>query len=154
MTSMSGQRLSNVNLRVAESERWAFKAWCAENRMSQVEAFREAFAVLGAAKALAPGLSGAALATLLSGVAEVVIDRDLEVILSRRSWTDPAHAWVVRVMETGILTRDGERVSEPLPSNLDEAFIAATRFTMEEAIEVAARYRARAMSHDDKGGDA
>lgn len=151
MTSMSGQRLSNVNLRVTESERWAFKAWCAENRMSQVEAFREACAVLEAAKALAPGLSGATLAALVSGMAEVVIDRDLEVILSRRSWTDPARAWAVRVMETGILTRDGARVSEPIPSSRDEAFIGATRFTLEEALEVAARYRAQALNQEGKG---
>lgn len=40
------QARANINLRVTEEERWAFKAWCVAHRMSQVEAFREAFALL------------------------------------------------------------------------------------------------------------
>lgn len=37
---------SNINLKVTEDEKWAFKAWCAQNRMTQVEAFRQAFELL------------------------------------------------------------------------------------------------------------
>lgn len=37
---------ANVNLKVTEEERWSFKEWCARNRMSQVDAFRRAFALL------------------------------------------------------------------------------------------------------------
>lgn len=147
----SEHRLGNINLRVTEDERWSFKAWCVENRMSQVEAFREARHVLEAARALAPGLSGQALASIIDGIAEVVVDRDLELTLSRRSWTDPARAWAVRVMETSILTRDGMRVSEPLPSQRDAAFIAATRFTFEEALGAAQRYRSTVDPRESEG---
>jgi hypothetical protein len=37
---------ASINLKVTEEERWAFKAWCAQNRMTQVEAFRKAFDLL------------------------------------------------------------------------------------------------------------
>ena len=39
-------RYGNINLKVSEDERWAFKAWCAQHRMSQVDAFRRAFVLL------------------------------------------------------------------------------------------------------------
>lgn len=45
----------NINLRVTDEERWAFKAWCVEHRLSQVDAFREAFALLRAAKSKETG---------------------------------------------------------------------------------------------------
>lgn len=41
-----GSKFSNVNLRVTEDERWEFKSWCSAHRMSQVDAFREAFDLL------------------------------------------------------------------------------------------------------------
>lgn len=37
---------ANINLKVTEEEKWAFKAWCAQNRMTQVDAFRKAFGLL------------------------------------------------------------------------------------------------------------
>jgi hypothetical protein len=36
----------NSNLRVSEQERRDFEAWCAQNRLSQVDAFREVFRLL------------------------------------------------------------------------------------------------------------
>lgn len=39
---------ANVNLKVTEEEKWAFKEWCAHHRVTQVDAFREAFALLKA----------------------------------------------------------------------------------------------------------
>lgn len=36
---------ANINLKVTEDEKWAFKAWCAQHRMTQVEAFRKAFSL-------------------------------------------------------------------------------------------------------------
>ena len=36
----------NLNMKVTEDERWFFKEFCARHRMSQVDAFREAFALL------------------------------------------------------------------------------------------------------------
>ena len=37
---------ANVNLKVTEDEKWAFKEWCVHHRVNQVDAFREAFALL------------------------------------------------------------------------------------------------------------
>jgi len=39
---------ANVNLKVSEEEKWAFKEWCVRHRLTQVDAFREAFALLQA----------------------------------------------------------------------------------------------------------
>jgi hypothetical protein len=37
---------ATINLTVDEDLRWAFKEWCTRHRMSQVQAFREAFDLL------------------------------------------------------------------------------------------------------------
>jgi hypothetical protein len=37
---------ANVNLKVTEEEKWAFKEWCVHHRITQVDAFREAWALL------------------------------------------------------------------------------------------------------------
>lgn len=37
---------ANLNLKVTEDERWAFKELCAKHRLSQVEAFRRAVRLL------------------------------------------------------------------------------------------------------------
>ena len=44
--SQTGTTYSNVNLKVTEEEKWAFKEWCVHHRVTQVDAFREAFALL------------------------------------------------------------------------------------------------------------
>lgn len=41
-----GAGLSNLNLKVSEDERWAFKEWCVTHRISQVDGFRRAFELL------------------------------------------------------------------------------------------------------------
>lgn len=41
-------KYANVNLKVSEEEKWAFKEWCVHHRMTQVDAFREAFGLLQA----------------------------------------------------------------------------------------------------------
>lgn len=41
-----GAGLSNLNLKVSEDERWAFKEWCVMHRVSQVDGFRRAFELL------------------------------------------------------------------------------------------------------------
>lgn len=41
-----GAGLANLNLKVSEDERWAFKEWCVRHRISQVDAFRRAFDLL------------------------------------------------------------------------------------------------------------
>lgn len=42
----SSTSYANVNLKVTEEEKWAFKEWCVHHRVTQVHAFREAFALL------------------------------------------------------------------------------------------------------------
>lgn len=37
---------ANINLKVSQEEKWAFKEWCVHHRMSQVDAFRQAFELL------------------------------------------------------------------------------------------------------------
>lgn len=37
---------ATVSLKVTEEEKWAFKEWCVHHRVTQVDAFREAFALL------------------------------------------------------------------------------------------------------------
>jgi hypothetical protein len=37
---------AKVNLKVTEEEKWAFKELCVHHRVTQVDAFREAFALL------------------------------------------------------------------------------------------------------------
>lgn len=44
----AAQAFANINIKVTEEEKWAFKTWCAQNRMTQVEAFRRAFGILKA----------------------------------------------------------------------------------------------------------
>lgn len=41
-----GSGLANLNLKVSEDERWAFKEWCVKHRVSQVDGFRRAFELL------------------------------------------------------------------------------------------------------------
>lgn len=41
-------KIANINLKVTEDERWAFKELCAKHRMSQVDAFRVAAKLLEA----------------------------------------------------------------------------------------------------------
>lgn len=45
MTDSNG-KLANLNLKVTEEERWAFKELCVKHRMSQVDGFRKAFSLL------------------------------------------------------------------------------------------------------------
>ena len=37
---------ANLNLKITEEERWAFKEFCVKHRISQVEAFRRAIPLL------------------------------------------------------------------------------------------------------------
>ena len=37
---------ANINLKVTEEEKWAFKTWCVHHRVTQVDGFREAFELL------------------------------------------------------------------------------------------------------------
>ena len=37
---------ANINLKVGVEEKWRFKEWCVRHRLTQVDAFREAFELL------------------------------------------------------------------------------------------------------------
>lgn len=41
-----GAKLSNLNLKITEDERWGFKELCVRHRMSQVDGFRLAARLL------------------------------------------------------------------------------------------------------------
>ncbi|WP_375263460.1 hypothetical protein [Palleronia sp.] len=40
------KRMANLNLKISEDERWAFKELCVPHRMSQVDGFRLAVTLL------------------------------------------------------------------------------------------------------------
>ncbi|MDM7458802.1 MAG: hypothetical protein P3W94_005515 [Paracoccus sp. (in: a-proteobacteria)] len=46
MSGSGSAGLANINLKVSEDERWAFKEWCVNHRISQVDGFRRAFELL------------------------------------------------------------------------------------------------------------
>lgn len=126
----------NVNFRMTERDRRAFKAWCAEQGLTLTEGFHEGVALLrGVRDRFGPETSGTLLE--LIGAAETyLVDAEREIRVEHRG----AGAWAVCERGT-VVNRDGEREHEPMPSSRDEAFIARTRFGLAEALRVA---RARA----------
>ena len=48
--------------------------------------------------------------------------------------------WCVRVFGGTVVDRDLNRHYEPMPSNRSEEFISSTRFTLDEAFQIANRY--------------
>jgi hypothetical protein len=48
--------------------------------------------------------------------------------------------WCVSAFGGTVVDRDLQRHHEPMPSNRTEEFIAATRFSLEEAFDIAQRY--------------
>lgn len=48
--------------------------------------------------------------------------------------------WCVKYFGSTVLDRELERHYEPMPSGRTEEFIAATRFTLDEAFEIASAY--------------
>lgn len=48
MPEENKDKLTNLNLKITEDERWAFKELCVRHRMSQVDGFRMAVALLEA----------------------------------------------------------------------------------------------------------
>lgn len=48
--------------------------------------------------------------------------------------------WCVKVFETTVLDKGLHRIFEAMPSSRTPEFISSTRFTLEEAFEIATRY--------------
>lgn len=126
-----GKAHGNINLRVTDAERWAFKAWCAEHRISQVDAFREAFELLKATRAELSQEMADDVIDLVSKASAFTIDRDLDLRIERRG----ADVWAV-CMGAGVVNRDLSRELEPTPSSRDEAFIERTRFSLKDALRI------------------
>jgi hypothetical protein len=131
-------QLVNVNFRMRERDRRAFKAWCAEQGLTLTEGFHEGVVLLrGVRDRFGPEPSETLLE--LIGAAEIyLVDEKRDIRVERRG----PDAWAVREMAS-VVNRDGEREREPMPSSRDEAFSARTRFGLREALRVA---RARAGS--------
>jgi len=126
----------NVNFRMTERDRRAFKAWCAEQGLTLTEGFHEGVALLrGVRDRFGPEPSGALL-ELIGAAESYLVDAERDIRVERRG---PA-TWAVCERST-VVNRDGEREHEPMPSSRDEEFIARTRFGLPEALRVA---RARA----------
>lgn len=51
--------------------------------------------------------------------------------------------WCVTVFGGTVLNRNLERLYEPMPGNRTDEFIAATRFTLEDAFTIAKRYESK-----------
>lgn len=123
---------SNINLRVTEEERWAFKAWCAEHRISQVDAFREAFDLLKAARTGPKNEAPLDALKLIQSASSFTMDRERDLRIERRG----QDAWAVCV-GAGVVNIALRREPEPLPSSRDEDFIARTRFALPDALRLA-----------------
>jgi hypothetical protein len=48
--------------------------------------------------------------------------------------------WCVKVFETTVLDKGLHRIFEAMPSSRTQEFIDSTRFTLDEAFEIATRY--------------
>ena len=122
----------NVNFRMTERDRRAFKSWCAEQGLTLTEGFHEGVTLLrGIRDRFGPEPAGVLLDTI-DAADGFLIDKERELRVERRG----PDTWAVREMAS-VVNRDGEREHEPMPSSRDEAFIARTRFGLAEALRVA-----------------
>ena len=127
----------NVNFRMTERDRRAFKSWCAEQGLTLTEGFHEGVTLLrGVRDRFGPEPAGVLLDTI-DAADGFLIDKERELRVERRG----PDTWAVREIAS-VVNRDGEREHEPMPSSRDEAFIARTRFGLAEALRVA-RERAK-----------
>lgn len=122
----------NVNFRMTERDRRAFKSWCAENGLTLTDGFHEGVALLRGVRALLGQETATNLLEMIGAADSFLIDRDREIRVERRG----PDAWAVREMAS-VVNRDGKREHEPMSSSRDEAFIARTRFGLAEALRVA-----------------
>lgn len=126
----------NVNFRMTERDRRAFKAWCAAQGLTLTDGFHEGVTLLRGVRDRFGPEPAETLLDVICAADGFLIDKGRELRVERRG----GDAWAVRE-GASVVNRDGEREHEPLPSSRDEAFIARTRFGLAEALRVA---RARA----------
>jgi hypothetical protein len=129
-------QLVNVNFKMTERDRRAFKVWCTQNGLTLTEGFHSGIALLRELRARLGPEPADVLLGLIEAADGFLIDKEREIRVERRG----PDAWAVRE-GASVVNRDGGREHEPMPSSRDEAFIARTRFPLAEALRIA---RARA----------
>lgn len=129
-------QLVNVNFKMTERDRRAFKVWCTQNGLTLTEGFHSGIALLRELRARLGPEPADVLLGLIEAADGFLIDKEREIRVERRG----PDAWAVRE-GASVVNRDGGREHEPMPSSRDEAFIARTRFPLAEALKIA---RARA----------
>lgn len=129
-------QLVNVNFKMTERDRRAFKVWCTQNGLTLTEGFHSGIALLRELRARLGPEPADVLLELIGAADGFLIDKEREIRVERRG----PDAWAVRE-GASVVNRDGGREHEPMPSSRDEAFIARTRFPLAEALKIA---RARA----------
>ena len=129
-------QLVNVNFKMTERDRRAFKVWCTQNGLTLTEGFHSGIALLRELRARLGPEPADVLLGLIGATDGFLIDKEREIRVERRG----PDAWAVRE-GASVVNRDGGREPEPMPSSRDEAFIARTRFPLAEALKIA---RARA----------
>jgi len=122
----------NVNFRMTERDRRAFKAWCAEQGLTLTDGFHEGVTLLRGVRDRFGPEPAETLLEMIGAADGFLIDKERELRVERRG-TD---LWAVRE-GASVVNRDGEREHEPMPSSRDDAFIARTRFGLAEALKVA-----------------
>lgn len=132
-------QLVNVNFKMTERDRRAFKVWCTQNGLTLTEGFHSGIALLRELRARLGPEPADVLLELIGAADGFLIDKEREIRVERRG----PDAWAVRE-GASVVNRDGGREHEPMPSSRDEAFIARTRFPLAEALRIA---RARAAGH-------
>lgn len=125
----------NLNFRITEGERRAFKEWCARGGMTQTAAFRDSFALLKLVADQFGALEAPVMTQVLRGIRSIVIDKELDLTVEKRGFD----AWSA-CLSGSVLTRDLERQYEAMPSSRTKEFIAATRFSFAEAMRIASDY--------------
>jgi hypothetical protein len=76
---------------------------------------------------------------LLSRAVKFEIDEEREVYVTARKQRDGSKLWVVERLGL-VLNSDCEFEYEPMPSSRTDDFIARTRFSLEQALQLAERY--------------
>jgi hypothetical protein len=119
-------QLVNVNFRMRERDRRAFKAWCAEQGLTLTEGFHEGVALLrGVRDRFGPETSGTVLETIRAAESYLV-DGERDIRVERRE-----EDWVVREGSHSLVNADGDL------EHVDEAHVERTRFGLQEALRIA-----------------
>ena len=125
------ERIINVNFRMTEADRRAFKAWCAAEGLTLTEGFHEGVALLKGVRAVLGAADAESLLETIASASVYVVDAERDLRVERRD----GETWVVCEGAHWVVNRDGDL------EHADEAYVDRTRFGLQEAFEVA---RARA----------